>query len=80
MLGKAFEIEAPARGFRIVNVFYSDDVGETWRFSPNNLWIWPLPSEGNVGGHSALYEPVTPVGRGWLSPIHGPPWRSLPAT
>jgi len=44
--------------FGTVVVLYSDDEGRTWKSGPNNLWIWPLPSEGNIGGHSALYEPV----------------------
>jgi len=39
-------------------VLYSDDQGRTWRSGPNNLWNWPLPSEQDFGGHSALYEPV----------------------
>ena len=44
--------------FGAVIVYYSDDLGRTWKSSPNNLWIWPLPMEGMMGGHSALYEPV----------------------
>ena len=40
-------------------VFYSDDLGETWGSGPNDLWVWPLPSEENFGGHSPFDEPVT---------------------
>jgi hypothetical protein len=41
-----------------VVVYYSDDKGKTWQSGPNNLWIWPLPSEGGWGGHSTLDEPT----------------------
>jgi hypothetical protein len=44
--------------FGAITIMYSDDQGQSWKSSPNNLWVWPLPAEANVGGHSALYEPV----------------------
>lgn len=39
-------------------VFYSDDLGRTWRSGPNNLWVWPLPSEEGFGGHAPFDEPA----------------------
>ena len=39
-------------------VYYSDDVGKTWRRSVGSVMVWPLPAEDGVGGFGATWEPV----------------------
>ena len=39
-------------------VYYSDDLGKTWRRSVGSIMVWPLPSEDRMGGFAGTYEPV----------------------
>ena len=39
-------------------VYYSDDLGQSWRSSPNNLWVWPIPPGKNCSDHSPMGEGV----------------------
>ena len=38
--------------------YYSDDFGETWNICTGSMMVWPLPSEGGIGGFGVCWEPV----------------------
>ena len=39
-------------------VYFSDDLGKTWRRSVGSVMVWPLPAEDGVGGFGAAWEPI----------------------
>jgi hypothetical protein len=39
-------------------VYYSDDLGTTWKRSVGSIMVWPLPSDDQLGGFAGTYEPV----------------------
>ena len=38
--------------------YYSDDSGATWNICTGSMMVWPLPSEGGMGGFGVCWEPV----------------------
>ena len=38
--------------------YYSDDGGATWTICTGSMMVWPLPSEGGIGGFGVCWEPV----------------------
>jgi hypothetical protein len=38
--------------------YYSDDLGATWSICTGSTMVWPLPSEGGIGGFGVCWEPV----------------------
>ena len=38
--------------------YYSDDGGASWNICTGSMMVWPLPSEGGMGGFGVCWEPV----------------------